>query len=224
MKGILFDLDNTLIDWATMKHKACDAALTAMIDAGLKMTHSNAKKILFEMYEKYGIENQTIFNKFLKKINGQIDYRILSEGIAAYRIAKNELLIPYPLVRETLQELTLKKIKLGIVSDAPRMNAWMRLAEMQLCKYFDIVITLDDTNEFKPSPKGFKKALNSLGLNAKEVMFVGDNPERDIKGANALGLTTVLAKYGQVFKGKEKADFEINNISELINIVQKKTN
>lgn len=222
MKAVLFDLDNTLVDWKTMKHKACDSALNAMIEAGLKMTHADAKKLLFEMYEEHGVEDQKIFDKFLKKTIGKVDYRILSEGIAAYRSSKNDWLVPYPNVRETLEFLSNNGIKLGVVSDAPRMSAWLRLAEMQLSKYFDVVITFDDTKQFKPSPKCFKSALKELGVNAKEVFFVGDNPERDIKGAKDLGMVTILAKYGQVFEGNEKADFEINNFLELIDILNLK--
>jgi putative hydrolase of the HAD superfamily len=222
MKGILFDLDNTLVDWSKMKHKACDAAIEAMIDSGLKMTHKNAKKILFEMYDEHGIENQNIFNKFLEKNHGHVDYRILSNGVAAYRAAKKEHLIPYQNVVETLEIISKRGIKMGIVSDAPRMSAWLRLAEMHLSKYFDVVITLDDSGDFKPNPIGFKKALDELSLEAKDVIFIGDHPDRDVKGAKELGMVTVLAKYGSIFKSNEKADHEIKDISELIRILDGK--
>ncbi|MCX8193742.1 MAG: hypothetical protein N3G19_00010 [Candidatus Pacearchaeota archaeon] len=42
MKAILFDLDNTLIDFMTMKHKCCEAAIDAMIAAGLKIKKEKA--------------------------------------------------------------------------------------------------------------------------------------------------------------------------------------
>ena len=223
MKGILFDLDNTLVDWSKMKHKACDAALQAMIDSGLKMAHKDAKKVLFEMYEEHGIENQEIFDKFLEKTHGHVDYRILSNGIAAYRVAKQVHLIPYENVIKTLEILKERGIKMGIVSDAPRMSAWLRLAEMHLSSYFDVVITLDDSGEFKPSPNGFNKALAELSLKPRDVLFIGDHPDRDVKGAKELGMITVLARYGCTFESNEKADYEIKDISELIEIVEKES-
>ena len=37
LKAVLFDVDNTLIDFMNMKKKSCEAAIEAMIGAGLKM-------------------------------------------------------------------------------------------------------------------------------------------------------------------------------------------
>ena len=77
IKAILFDMDNTLIDFMTMKRKCCEAAIDAMISAGLKMKRKKALRLLFELYDKYGIEYQQIFQKFLESTGGKIDYKIL---------------------------------------------------------------------------------------------------------------------------------------------------
>jgi putative hydrolase of the HAD superfamily len=55
IKAILFDLDNTLIDFMRMKRQASQAAIEAMIQAGVKLNKEDAQKILFELYDKYGI-------------------------------------------------------------------------------------------------------------------------------------------------------------------------
>jgi len=52
IKAILFDLDNTLVDFMAMKRKSCEAAIDEMISAGLGMKREEALKILFEMYDK----------------------------------------------------------------------------------------------------------------------------------------------------------------------------
>ena len=67
IKEIIFDLDNTLIDFLKMKKHSCEAAISAMIDAGLKVKKEKALKLLFELYDKHGLENPRIFQKFLKK-------------------------------------------------------------------------------------------------------------------------------------------------------------
>ncbi|MEK6958126.1 MAG: HAD-IA family hydrolase [archaeon] len=220
MKAVLFDLDNTLIDFMQMKKISVEAAISAMIDAGLKMKKEAAYKKLFALYGIHGIEHQQIFQKFLKKVSGKIDYRILSNGVAAYRHMQSGYLTPYPRVRSTLLALREKGLKLGIVSDAPRMKAWLRLAEMNLTDFFDVVITLDDTGKRKPSSLPFKSALKKLGFRAEEILFVGDNPARDIAGAKKLGMRTALAKYGQIFPNKGvKADFVLKDFSDLKKIV-----
>jgi putative hydrolase of the HAD superfamily len=56
-----------------------------------------------------------------------------------------------------------------------------------------------------------------------EVLFVGDNINRDVLGAKKAGMVAVLAKYGEWEKARTgiKADFEIRNISEVIKIIEK---
>ena len=66
IKAVIFDLDNTLIDFMTMKKLSCDAAVSAMIGAGLNVNKSKAMKELFNLYDKYGLEEKTIFQKLLK--------------------------------------------------------------------------------------------------------------------------------------------------------------
>ncbi|MCK4589541.1 MAG: HAD-IIIA family hydrolase [Nanoarchaeota archaeon] len=222
IKGILFDLDNTLIDFFTMKKRCTEAAISAMIDAGLDLSHSHAYKLMFKMYQRFGIENQAIFEKFLKNVTGKVDYKILSAGIIAYRKVKAGQLVTYPHVRSTLLKLKSKGLKLGVVSDAPRMQAWLRLTEMTLVEFFDFVLGYEDTGHLKPSPKPFKKALKKMKLKASEVLFIGDNPRRDIAGAHSVGMKTVLACYGQVCHHDLKgADFEIKDAKELLKIIGK---
>lgn len=67
MKAILFDLDNTLIDFILMKKRCTEAAVSAMIDAGLEMSKKKAYDLMFGLYKKHGIEDSTIYQKFLRK-------------------------------------------------------------------------------------------------------------------------------------------------------------
>jgi len=61
IKAILFDLDNTLIDFMKMKHECCKVAIDAMIKAGLKVEKKKALQILYKLYDEYGIEYQLNF-------------------------------------------------------------------------------------------------------------------------------------------------------------------
>jgi len=218
IKAVIFDLDNTLIDFMKMKQLSCDAAISAMIDAGLNVNKDKATKILFSLYDEYGLEEKQIFQKFLKRLTKKIDYEILASGIVAYRRVRAGFLEPYPHVTDVLFELKGLGIKLAIVSDAPRLKAWIRLVSMKVNHLFDFVVTFDDTKEMKPSTMPFKVAFKKLKVKPKECLMVGDRPERDIKGAKKLGMLTCFAKYGNP-KAKSNADYEINDIKELPEIV-----
>ncbi|MBI2653857.1 TIGR02253 family HAD-type hydrolase [Candidatus Woesearchaeota archaeon] len=220
IKSAIFDLDNTLIDFMTMKKHSCEAAISAMIGAGLNVKKEKAMKELFALYDKYGLEEKTIFQKFLKKVAKKVDYEVLASGIVAYRRVRAGFLEPYPHVSEVLFELKRRGIKLAIVSDAPRLKAWIRLVSMKINHLFDVVVTFDDTKEMKPSTKPFLVAFKKLKLKPQQCLMVGDRPERDIKGAKKLGMVTCFAKYGNPGAGSSEANYEIDDIKELLEIVE----
>ncbi|UCC91854.1 MAG: TIGR02253 family HAD-type hydrolase [Candidatus Aenigmatarchaeota archaeon] len=220
IEAILFDLDNTLIDFMLMKRKSCEAAIDSMVNAGLKMGRGNAMRILFGLYGEKGIEYNRIFQEFLRKTIGKIDYKILAKGIVAYRKAQIAYVKPYPGTVKTLIKLKEKGMKLGIVSDAPSVNAWIRLVEMNIGDFFDVVITLHETGRKKPSKVPFLKAVKEIGVEPANVLFVGDWPERDIRGAKAIGMRTAFARYGSQKEVKKSgADYELDKVEDLLRIV-----
>lgn len=227
-KAVLFDLDNTLIDFMRMKREACNAAIDAMIGAGLAMPKSRVAKTLWKLYDKYGIEYQKIFQALLRQLIGKVDYKIMASGIVAYRRVKEGLQYPYPRARRVLTELRRRGYRLAVVTDAPRLQAWLRLASLGLQNDFDVVLTKDDTGSVKSEGIPFKVVLKKLGLKPSEAIMVGDWPERDIAPAKALGMATVLARYGLIkplagrgMKAKSaRADYEIDSIEGLLKIVR----
>ncbi len=220
IKAVIFDLDNTLVDFMKMKEESVKAAVEGMIDAGLSMEREEAAKKIYQIYDREGIEYQSVFDRFLLENLQEIDYKILSSGIVAYRRAREASLVLYPHVRLTLVEIVKRGKKLAVITDAPRREAWLRLCALNIHHYFDYVLTLDDTGQLKPSPDPFKKALTMLSINPREALMVGDWPERDIVGASKVGIKTVFAKYGDTLGVHESgADYEINDIFELLDII-----
>jgi FMN phosphatase YigB (HAD superfamily) len=66
------------------------------------------------------------------------------------------------------------------------------LREFNIANHFDAVIVSGILGWRKPSPMIFRKALQTLGVKAKEAAFVGDSRRADIEGARKLGMNTVL--------------------------------
>ncbi len=220
IKLIIFDLDNTLTDFVHMKNSSIEAAIQAMIDAGLMFPPESIREEIFRIYGEEGIEYQKVFNRLLIDLIGRVDYKILAAGIVGYRRAREASLVLYPHVKVTLIELMRRGLKLAVISDAPRQEAWLRLCYLQLHHMFDVVLAHEDTGEYKPSPAPFTAVLDELGIEPGEAMMVGDWPERDIAGAAELGITTVFARYGDTFATRKSgADHEINDIYALVEIV-----
>ncbi|MEC9273649.1 MAG: HAD-IIIA family hydrolase [Candidatus Neomarinimicrobiota bacterium] len=220
IKAVIFDLDNTLLDFMKMKEYAVKAAIAGMIEAGLDIDNEESYKTIVSIYEKEGWENQQVFNYFLDRTVGEVNNKYLAAAIVAYRRAREANLLLYPNVNHTLVELMKIGIKLAVVSDAPSREAWMRIYYLNLHHHFDIVLTFDDTNARKPSPIPFQMALKELKTEPSETLMVGDWPERDVAGANNLGIRTIFARYGDSFGTiNSGADWDINDVYEIVGIV-----
>ena len=220
IQAIIFDLDNTLLDFIKMKQFAVKAAITAMNEAGLNVDEEKAYQDIIDLYVDKGWENQQVFDDYLNQTIGEVSNKILAAGIVAYRRAREATLLVYPNVNKTLIELIKMGIKLAVVSDAPSREAWMRLYYLNLHHLFDPVLTYDDTGVRKPSPKPFQMALDYLKVNPEEALMVGDWPERDVVGAKQIGMKTIFARYGDTFGTIDSgADWEINDIYEVVAII-----
>jgi len=222
IRAIVLDLDNTLTDFMKMKAAAIDAAIDGMIDAGLKLPREAVRARIDAIYQEQGLEYQRVFDELLESELGHIDPRILASGIVAYRRARESTLVLYPHVQMTLLELAKRGIRMGVVSDAPRAQVWLRLCSLSLQHVFDAVVTFEDTGERKPSPAPFREVLRRLGVEPRDALMVGDWAERDVVGAKSLGMTTVFARYGDTFNTQTSgADFDIDDIFELVAITDR---
>ena len=222
IKAIVFDLDNTLVDFMAMKRQAVDAAIDAMLDAGLDLTREEVKSRIDVIYKERGTEYQQVFDDLMFSVFNRLNHRILASGIIAYRKAREAALKPYPHVTATLMELHRQGIKLAVLTDAPSREAWLRLCHVNLHHIFSMAVTFDDTGERKPSPKPFNKALEMLHVQPHEALMIGDWAERDMVGAKAVGMRTAFARYGDVFQTQDHgADFELADINDLLEIVRK---
>ena len=221
VKTIIFDIDNTLLDFILMKRKSISSAVNAMIDVGLEINYNDAYDKIFEIYERKGYEYQEVFDRFIEDELGYVDYKILASAIVHYKKTKEDTLSLYPNTYETLIKLSKLGLQLGVLSDAPKREAWIRLCSLNLEHIFDNVVTFDDTGFRKPHPEPFKKICKLLDANPKFSLMVGDWPERDIFGAKCLGMKTAYAKYGNLNDQQSiDADYILRDISELVDIVK----
>jgi len=222
IRAIIFDLDNTLVDFMRMKSDAVNAAIEGMIDAGLELPREAVRARIDAIYQEQGLEYQRVFDALLESELGHIDPKILASGIVAYRRAAGSALVPYPHAQMTLLELAKRGIKLGVVSDAPQAQVWLRLCSLSLQHVFDAVVTFEDTGQRKPSPAPFREVLRRLAVDPAEALMVGDWAERDVVGARGLGMVTVFARYGDTFDTQQSgADHDIDDIFELVGIVDR---
>ena len=222
IKAVVFDLDNTLLDFMKMKSVSINAAVEGMIKCGMQIDKTKSIKEIFHIYDNKGYEHQEVFNEFIISKIGKINYKFLAASIVEYKKAKEISLGLYPEVIPTLKKLQTMNLKLGIASDAPSREAWTRLYSVGLDNIFDRVVTSDETNAFKPSPAPFNLILKYFNILPAESVMVGDWPERDLDGAKNVGMRTAFARYGASSFNEQQydsADVVLDHIGEILDYI-----
>ena len=88
--------------------------------------------------------------------------------------------------------------------------------------YFDFVITAADAGAAKPKAEIFHAALAAAGVEARHAVHVGDDPKRDVQGANAVGMRTVWVNVNATpWPGGPPPDAEIRTLDELEPVLER---
>lgn len=101
--------------------------------------------------------------------------------------------------------------QLGSLSNG---NADIRMTA--LAGIFSFSFSAEEVGAAKPDPALFQAALRATGVQAHEMVYVGDDPELDVQAAAAAGLRTVWANHqSRRFSGSTPADGSIESMREL---------
>ena len=195
---VLFDLDDTLFD----HRRASAIALAAMHAAhapdlpfaAFALRHAEALEVFHQRFltgelsldEARVARMQTLFAMFDRPIDA------VSAGRAA-RLYREQHQANRRLVagaRELLEVLS-DHCRLGIVTNNSTIEQTGKLRALDISNYFDTVIISEEVGVTKPDPRIFAIALERIGAQAREAVFVGDSWDNDIGGALAAGLAAV---------------------------------
>ncbi|WP_456467965.1 HAD family hydrolase [Archaeoglobus sp.] len=215
IKAVIFDLDNTLVDFVEAKVKACRAVIN-------RIGCGDANELLqYFLRWRHGFESHENIADYLKD-KGVYSDELYKECRKIYDEVKLESIRLYPGIKNVLSNLKQKGIKLAVVTDAENGHAISRLQKTDLLKYFDIIISADMTGKRKPEPDSLLLALKKLGVKAEETAIVGDSLRRDIEAGKRLGILTVYAAYGDrnFFESRKgEADFVARESRDVLRVL-----
>ena len=109
-----------------------------------------------------------------------------------------------------------KQYKLGIVSNFSG-NLLKILTDFSLAQYFNFVIDSYHVGFNKPDYRIYHLAISHCGCDVREILFIGDNPDRDIIPPHSLGMKTVLIN---TLQAKSLADYTITSLVDLPAIIE----
>ena len=123
---------------------------------------------------------------------------------------------------ETIRTLKARGLKLGLVSNSmwPGDEHRKEMRRFGLLDYFDDTIFSGDVALWKPQPELYRLALDRLGVPAQHAFFVGDTPEHDLVGAQAVGMKTVYKRNNSFDLNGIRPDAEITHLAELLTLIE----
>jgi putative hydrolase of the HAD superfamily len=216
IKGVLFDLDETLI----LRSGAIRAFITAQYRkfAGRLGGLSEAEYTTrFLEVERNGvIGKDVVYPELVRELS--ITGVSSDELLADYRAHYPEFASPSPGAIETVRALHGKGLGTGIVSNGNVQVQDAKVDVIGLREALDTVVISEAVGLRKPDPAIFALAIGNLGLPPHEVLFVGDNPAVDIVGAAAAGLQTAWFRNGLTWPAQlqPRADVDIDRVDEVL--------
>ncbi|GBD40451.1 Pyrimidine 5'-nucleotidase YjjG [bacterium HR38] len=96
-----------------------------------------------------------------------------------------------------------------------------KLVGAGLGEAFSLTLVSGEVGLGKPDPRLFRMALCAFGVGPEEAVMVGDNPERDIKGALSAGIRAVWVDRGHRPKDpRYPAHLEVQDLREALALLE----
>jgi pyrophosphatase PpaX len=205
---VLFDFDGTVVDSGAMILASFRHATKTVLDREL----SDA-----ELLSAVGTP--------LHDQMRLIDAERADELVAVYRAHNEPLhdaLQPCDGMLDVLAQLKAEGRRLGIVTAKRGATVDLAFAVLPLRDYFDVVVAADDVERHKPAPDPLLFALERLGAESDEAVYVGDSPF-DVAAARAARVHSVAVTWGGIYTEEalraEGPDTVVSTPEELLHVL-----
>ncbi len=214
VRAVIFDFDQVLID---SYNDHVDSFVIAAEKSGMKLNHNQIRKI----YHEFGKSANEIMKEIYPKITARELKKFTTERDVVYKsiVEKNGIKLMKG-AKEFLSFLAKKKLKIALVSSGSRKNIDLGFRKTGIGKFFDLVISSEDTRLHKPHPDPLIKAAKILKVNAKQCLYIGDSIYEIISARrarmNGVGVATgeypqsALERNGAVKVFKNLVEFRKN--------------
>lgn len=231
IEAVLFDWGDTLMHWAWEDelleegHRAGLAAIGR--DADGISAHFRQAYLPFlwqpdavEEIEYPGLVRELLAHFGIEVTDEDLD-RFLDAEHAAWQPARQLGAHTHAL----LDSLRTRDLKLGLVSNAldPPWLLHRDLEQLGVADRLDVAVFSSEVGLRKPHPAIFRAALDCLGVEPRQALFVGDALFQDIRGAGELGMTTVQALWFRADDNPDGAepDYQAFTGADVLNVVRR---
>jgi putative hydrolase of the HAD superfamily len=212
MRAFLFDLDDTLYPEQQFVRGGL-RAVARRLAARFDREADAVERELVEILARDG--RGKVFDTFLAR-RGIAAAGLVPALVRAYREHTPELSLD-PEALPLLARLRALGLRLGLVTDGLAAVQRRKIAALGLDAWFEAIVCTDELgpDQAKPSPRPFLAALARLGVAPQEAYHVGNDPTRDVAGAQAAGLRAVLIASDASCPRAVTPDLVVRRLSEL---------
>jgi putative hydrolase of the HAD superfamily len=229
LKGVFFDLDDTLYSTTHFAHQARTNALKAMQRHGLKFPLADLERELDEVVHEFSSNYDQHFDKLLVRLppesrNGVNPAILIAAGIRAYHDTKYEHLKPHEDALRFLKALAKTRLIRGVITAGLEMKQAEKILRLGIyeCLSPHAIFISEQIGISKPSPKIYSTAASRCGLKPGECMYIGNSLAHDIKPAKIAGMITVLVtREARIDAEGVHPDYRILTFDELFGILKK---
>ncbi len=243
IRGVVFDLDNTLLQ---SRLGAAAGLRVAASEISQELRKHGRPFSKLQVLRKLnviererrapssGLVPRNLYDRdnwwklLLKDIHAsQIPRQWIHKTTLQYWDAYQNSSPPFSDAEATVRALKQQGYRLAIVSDSDGTRGMKkkRVNAVPFRSLFEFTIVAgEDTPKVKPSKAPFRLVARKLGLSTEKCAYIGDNPQTDIAGAKAVGMTTILVKRKPYWVRVDDGDplvmdprpsFEINALREI---------
>lgn len=223
-KAVIFDLDDTLIselEYALSGYRAVSGHI-----ASKGLCQGSPEELYRELTELFYEDHKKVFNRFLTGKGLPDDRDRVMELVEVYRCHTPDIAY-YDDVKPVIKELKGKGLRTGILSDGYFVTQRAKIKALKAEEDFDPVILTDELGReyWKPSPEGFRMIEEKYSILPGEIVYVGDNPEKDFYLSQTAGIKTVrIIRKGGIYADSPyfqdvREDFRIASLKDLISIL-----
>ncbi len=222
IKLVIFDLDDTLIS----EFEYIKSGYRAVVRELFKKYNLLENETYDRLMSLFSEDSKNVFNRLLDEYGISYEKADILKLLKVYREHMPEISF-FDDVIPTVTMLKKQGIKLGIITDGYAVTQTNKLKAVGADKYFDEIIITDLLGKefWKPHPKSFEIMKEKFKVDWDEMVYVGDNPEKDFYISKTYPIKTVrILRDNSVYKGHEyregiKESIKIDKLLDLDKVI-----
>ena len=224
-KAVIFDLDDILIsedEYIRSGYAAVSRFLKDMYGWDERMTSR-------QLYDLYLEDPKNVFNRLLESHDIRYKDNEILELVQVYREHTPDVHF-YPDVRPALYSIKDRGLKLGILSDGYAVTQRKKLTVLGVNgkKIFDKILITDELGReyWKPDPRPFIMMKEAFMADWSDMVYVGDNPEKDFYIGRDFPIMTVrIIREKSIYKDRAylegyRESARITTLSDIVKLLK----